>query len=102
MALVHEAEGTLVLGNSESGLAYRSAILHYGTISSPIPASVIDVKLVCRWSVPVTATSLDPGEDNEITSYEGVTGGSPDGSKIFASIIGRRTIVFDRWTRCRR
>ena len=79
--LVHEAQGTLELGSSESGLAYRSAILHYATISSPIPANVIDVKLVYRWSVPATAASLDPGDDNEIVSYDGVAGGSPDGSK---------------------
>lgn len=79
--LVYQGSGTLELGNSESGLAYRAAILRYATISAPMPASVVDVKLVYRWNVPESATSLDPGDDNEIISYSGVTGGSPDGSK---------------------
>jgi hypothetical protein len=79
--LVSQGAGTLELGNSESGLAYRAAILKYSSISPPIPASVVDVKLVYRWSVPESATSLDPGDDDEIMSYTGVTGGSLDGSK---------------------
>lgn len=79
--LVFEAAGTLELGNSESGLAFRSAILRYATISAPVPASVSDVKLVYRWTVNESATSLDPGADNDIVSYSGITGGSPDGSK---------------------
>jgi hypothetical protein len=79
--LVHLGSGALELGNSESGLAYRAAILRYSTISAPVPANVVDVKLVYRWSVPESATSLDPGDDNDIISYTGVTGGSPDGSK---------------------
>lgn len=79
--LVHQATGSLILGNSEQGLAYRAAILNYSTISSPIPASITEAKLVYRWNVSESATSLDPGDDNEIVSYTGVTGGSPDGSK---------------------
>jgi hypothetical protein len=79
--LVSQGAGTLELGNSESGLAYRAGILKYSSISQPIPANVVDVKLVYRWNVPESATSLDPGDDNDIVSYTGITGGSPDGSK---------------------
>ena len=79
--LVHQAAGTLVFGKSESGLAYRSVILQYSTISAPISASVTDVKLAYRWTVNKAATSLDPGDDDKIISYSGVAGSSPDGSK---------------------
>jgi hypothetical protein len=78
--IVYEAAGTIELGNSESGLAFRSAILKYPAPLA-IGTNVADVKLVYRWTVNEAATSLDPGDDSEILSYSGVAGGSPDGSK---------------------
>src|SRR5207237_6065837 len=75
--LVYQGTGTLELGSSESGLAFRSAILRYATISAPLPVNVTDVKLVYRWTINESATSLDPGSDNDIVSYAGVMAGSP-------------------------